>query len=50
MYTISEINQKILYDMWTQVDTVVTKDTLRVFYNHSRLLHYCLTPLLFLPQ
>lgn len=36
--------------MWIQVDSVVTKEALRVFYNNSRLLHYCLTPLLFLPR
>jgi len=47
--TISEMYQKLLYDMWIQVDAVVTKEAFRTFYQHSRLIHYCLTPLLFLP-
>lgn len=47
--TVSETYQKLLYDMWIQVDAVVTKEAFRTFYQHSRLIHYCLTPLLFLP-
>lgn len=35
--------------MWIQKDSNIAKDTLRAFYHQSRLLHYCLTPLLFLP-
>lgn len=50
IYTVSEIYQKLLYDMWTLGDAIVTRDAIRTFYNHSRLLHYCLTPLLFLPR
>lgn len=49
MSIISEMYQKLLYDMWIQVDAVVTKEAFRTFYQHSRLIHYCLTPLLFLP-
>ncbi|XP_050530001.1 KICSTOR complex protein SZT2-like isoform X2 [Daktulosphaira vitifoliae] len=44
------LQQKYLYELWTQNDVVISKETLWTFYRHSRLLHYCLTPLLFLPR
>ncbi|XP_050434218.1 uncharacterized protein LOC126841666 isoform X2 [Adelges cooleyi] len=46
-----DLHRKCLYDMWTHSEErVISKETLWTFYRHSRLLHYCLTPLLFLPR
>lgn len=40
----------MLYNMWISGDAMVTKEAINTFYDYSRLLHYCLTPLLFLPR
>ncbi|VVC31045.1 Hypothetical protein CINCED_3A015141 [Cinara cedri] len=45
-----DAQKKVLYDMWIQSDAIITKENLRIFFNHSRVIHYCLTPLLFLPR